>query len=107
LLVNKNLPGALELAELAVKLTPKNSNNLDTYAWALYKNEKYIEAKKAIKKSMKYGGKKNDVVLEHYGDILYKLNNVSRANKFWLRAQKYGPGSSLLKTKISQRKLIE
>jgi len=107
LLVNKNLPGALELAELAVKLTPKNSNNLDTYAWALYKNEKYIEAKKAIKKSMKYGGKKNDVVLEHYGDILYKLNNVSRANKFWLRAQKYGPGSALLKIKITLRKLIE
>jgi tetratricopeptide (TPR) repeat protein len=107
LLVNKNLLGALELAELAVKLTPKNSNNLDTYAWALYKNQKYDEAKKAIKKSMKYGGKKNDVVLEHYGDILYKLDNVSRANKFWIKALKYGPGSTLLKTKIKEKKLIE
>jgi len=107
LLVNKNLLGALELAELAVKLTPKNSNNLDTYAWALYKNQKYEEAKKAIKKAIKYDGKKNDVVLEHYGDILYKLDNVSRANKFWIKALKYGPGSTLLKTKIKEKKLIE
>ena len=56
---------------------------------------------------MKYGGKKNDVVLEHYGDILYKLDNVSRANKFWIKALKYGSGSTLLKTKIKEKKLIE
>ena len=55
---------------------------------------------------MKYGGKKNDIVLEHYGDILYKLGNVSRANKFWIKALKYGPGSTLLKTKIKEKKLI-
>jgi tetratricopeptide (TPR) repeat protein len=107
LLENKNLLGALELAELAVKITPKNSNNLDTYAWALYKNQKYDEAKAAIKKAMKYGGKKNDVVLEHYGDILYKLDNISRANKFWIKALKHGPGSTLLKNKIKEKKLIE
>jgi len=104
---NKELQGALELAELAVKLTPKNSNNLDTYAWALYKNGKYIEAKNEIKKAIKYGGKKSDVVLEHYGDILYKLGNTSRAYKFWVRAKKYGPGSTFLKEKISKKKLIE
>ena len=107
LLVNKNLPGALELAELAIKLTPKNSNNLDTYAWALYKNGKYIEAQKAIKKAIRFGGKKNDVVLEHYGDIIYKLGNTSRAYKVWIKAQKNGPGSVFLKDKISKRKLIE
>ena len=105
--MNKELPGALELAELAVKLTPKNSNNLDTYAWALYKNEKYIEAKKAINKARRYGGNKNDVVLEHNGDILYKLGNKSGAFKLWKKAEKYGAGSKYLKQKIKEKTLIE
>jgi tetratricopeptide (TPR) repeat protein len=107
LLANKELTAALELAELSVKLAPKNSNNLDTYAWALYKNEKYIEAKKAIKRAMRFGGKKNDVVLEHYGDILYKLGNKKGAYKLWIKAEKYGPDSAFLKEKIKGKKLIE
>lgn len=107
LLKNKDLPAALELAELAVKILPKNSNNLDTYAWALYKNGKYIEAKKTIKKARRYGGDKNDVILEHYGDILYKLGNEFKAYKLWIQAEKYGAGSSFLKEKIKEKKLIE
>ena len=107
LLENKQLLAALELSELAVKLTPKNSNNLDTYAFALYKNQKYEEARKAIRKAIRYGGKKNDVVLEHFGDILYKLGDTTGAFRSWVKARKYGPGSEFLKEKIKEEKLIE
>jgi tetratricopeptide (TPR) repeat protein len=104
---NKDLPGALELAEQAVLLAPNNSNNLDTYAWALYKTNKLLEAKKEIKKAIKKGGKKNDTILEHYGDILSKMGEQEKALRYWKKASKFGTGSELLKQKIEQNKLIE
>jgi len=104
---NKDLQGALELAEQAVTLDPNNSNDLDTYAWALYKNNKLPEAKKIIEKAIKKGGKKSDTVLEHYGDILYKLGETEKALKYWKKASTFGTGSELLKQKIEHNKLIE
>ena len=46
-------------------------------------------------------------VMEHYGDILYKLGNFEEALEYWLKAKAKGPGSLQLDKKITEKKLVE
>lgn len=51
--------------------------------------------------------KKNAVILEHYGDVLYKLNDTENALLYWNKAKQAGKGSEFLETKIIEKKMIE
>ena len=50
---------------------------------------------------------KSAVVVEHYGDILYKLGEVTLAVEQWKRAKELGDGSKELSKKITEGKLYE
>ncbi|MBC35829.1 MAG: hypothetical protein CL663_07315 [Bacteroidetes bacterium] len=102
---NKDLDKALEMANKAVELDPYNASNLDTKAWVLFKQEKYVEAKEWIEKAIKLDESDNAELLEHYGDILYKLNEIDEAVKMWERAKATGEGSDELDEKIKARKI--
>jgi len=102
-----NLDKAAEMAKKAVDLDPYNHNNLDTYAWVLYKQEKYKEALKWIENAINNGGDSSGVVLEHYGDILYKNGKTEEALKYWKLAKKQKDYSKLLDKKIADGKLYE
>ena len=102
---NKDLDKALEMANKAVELDPYNASNLDTKAWVLFKQEKYVEAKEWIEKAIKLDESDNAELLEHYGDILCKLNEIDEAVKMWERAKATGEGSDELDEKIKARKI--
>jgi tetratricopeptide (TPR) repeat protein len=104
---NQKLEQARKMGAKVVKLKPLNSNYLDTYAWVLYRLQEYEEAEKIIEKSLRYEGKDNPVIVEHYGDILWKLNKKEDAVKQWERADSLGKASSFLKKKISEKQLFE
>ena len=95
------------LAKKAVDLDPYNQNNLDTYAWVLYKQKKYNQALKWEQKALDNGGKTNGVVVEHYGDILYRLGKHKEAMVQWKKAAGMKDHSKLLKKKIKTGKLYE
>ena len=101
------LEKAEKMARTAVDKDPYNSNNLDTYAWVLYKLGKYDQALDWIKKAYNNGGDTSGVVLEHYGDILYKLGQKDKALEYWLSAQKTKDHSDLLDKKIKDKTLYE
>lgn len=103
----EKLDRAAEMAKLANELVPNNSSLLDTYAWVLYQQEKYKEAKQWIEKALKNGGDKSEVILEHYGDVLYQLGDVNSALENWKKAKQLGTGSELLDRKIDEGKLYE
>ena len=88
-------------------LKPNNSSYQDTYAWVFYKLGRYEEAKKWIIKAIDNGGSKNDIILEHYGDILYKLGEKENAYQYWQKAKLMGDGSEFLQKKIGDKKLYE
>ncbi len=94
----------LELAEKLSKITinaePDNSTYLDTYAWILYKLERYQDALFYIKKAYEYGGYQNAVIVDHYGDILLKTQNPKEAIKMWELSKKLGNTDSELTKKI-------
>ena len=46
-------------------------------------------------------------VMEHYGDILYKLGDTGQAFEYWQKAKAKGPGSVVLDKKIAEKKLDE
>jgi tetratricopeptide (TPR) repeat protein len=106
-LETKNLDKAATMAKQAVDLDPYNSNNLDTYAWVLYKQGKYSEAIIWIEKAYDNKGDKSGVVLEHYGDILFRLDRKDEAFDFWKAAYEKPEHSELLQKKITDKNLYE
>ncbi len=103
----KNLDKAASMAKRSVELDPYNSNNLDTYAWVLYQQGNYEEALVWIEKAYNNKGSESGVVLEHYGDILFKLGKEQKALEFWKRAAEKPEHTDLLKKKIKDKKLYE
>ncbi len=103
----EKLDRAEELSALCNELEPDQSNYEDTYAWILYKQGKFIQAKEWLLKAIKHGGSTNSVILEHLGDVYAQLKDLDKALDFWLKARKEGEGTALLEKKITDKKLYE
>ena len=67
----------------------------------------YIGAKEWLEKAMTNGGESMPTLLEHYGDILFKLNDKEQALLYWQKAQEKGSSSELLYKKITNKQLFE
>jgi tetratricopeptide (TPR) repeat protein len=102
-----SLPKAEKMSLICNTLEPNNSSFQDTYAWILYKEGKFEEAKTWMEKAIKNGGEKSAVILEHYGDILFKMNDKEKALEYWSNAKLLGQGSEFLDKKITDKKLYE
>jgi len=99
------LEKAAEMAKTANDLFPNNASFNDTYGWILYQQGNFVEAEKWIKKSLSNGGETSGTVLEHYGDVLYKLNSQdSKALEYWNKAKFAGDYSDSLDKKIKEGK---
>ena len=98
---------AKKMSKLCNELEKNNPTYEDTYAWILYQKGETENAYKWIKKAIENGGGESAVIVEHYGDILYKMGRKEDALKKWIEAEKIGDGSDLLKQKILHKKLYE
>lgn len=83
----KNLDKAEEMSYRTVKAEPENATYLDTYAWILFEKERYTEARIYIEQAIKNGGDSSSVIVEHCGDIYYKLGEKEKALDFWKKAE--------------------
>jgi tetratricopeptide (TPR) repeat protein len=101
----------LEKAEImssrVIEANPENPTYLDTYAWVLFKRKDYKLAKYQIEMAIKNGGNLNDVIVEHYGDILFMLNEVEGAISNWIKSKELGNQSKILQQKIDEKRFIE
>jgi tetratricopeptide (TPR) repeat protein len=104
---NENLEKAELLSGKAVRANPENSTYLDTYAWVLFMRKDYNLAKFYMETAIKNGGEKNGVIVEHYGDILFMLNQKDKALEQWKKAVEIGDGSELLGEKIKQQRYLD
>lgn len=104
---NEDLDKAEKMAQKAVNTEPGNSSYLDTYAWVLFRLGRFTEAESYLKKALDAGGDFNAVILEHYGDVQYKLNNKNSALDYWQKAKKAGKASDLIDNKIADGKYYE
>ncbi|OCX50735.1 hypothetical protein BEL04_18530 [Mucilaginibacter sp. PPCGB 2223] len=103
----EQLDKAAQMAKHANDLQPGSSSFQDTYAWILFKQKKYTEAKQWIEKAIAGDKGKDATLIEHYGDILFYLNDVDGAVQNWKKAKQLGAQSPALDRKINEKKYIE
>ncbi|WP_316798766.1 tetratricopeptide repeat protein [Pedobacter frigidisoli] len=103
-LKNDDLAKAAKYAETAANAMPDNSSVTDTYAFILFKQQKYDLAKTWIEKALQNNSAKNGVYLEHYGDILYMKGEKDAAVEQWIKAKTAGNASEVLNKKINEKK---
>jgi tetratricopeptide (TPR) repeat protein len=68
-------------------------HTLDAYAWALYKNGRYPEAKKRMNTILKVGTREASI-FRHAGEIELKLGNTTRAEGYFRAATELTSGES-------------
>lgn len=103
---DEQLEKAGEMAKRATELDPENTANQDTYGWVLFKLGYFLEAEKWIKKAIDNGEQKNAVILEHYGDVLWHLDQKEDALHYWIKASEMENPGKLLQQKIDSKTYI-
>jgi len=104
---NDDLNKAAKYAETAANAMPGNSSITDTYAFILFKQQKYDLAKTWIEKALQNNSSKNGVYLERYGDILYMKGEKDAALIQWQKAKEAGNSSEVLNKKINEKKYFK
>ena len=103
----QNLEKAEKMSRRSLDISPNSVNNLDTYGWVLFQEKKYEEAKRYLEKAFDKGGFNRPAIVEHYGDVLFFLNETDKAVENWKKARELGANSDLLNKKIADKKFYE
>ncbi len=104
---NERLEKAAQMAKHANELQPGTASFEDTYAWILFKQKNYQEAKLWMEKALQHDKGHSATQAEHYGDILFKLGNIDGAVQSWKKARDYGAKSAILERKINEKTYLE
>jgi tetratricopeptide (TPR) repeat protein len=107
----EELDKAERMAAAVIKMQPDNPTYLDTYAWIFFQKGNYSLAKFYIESAISKSTQLSGEILEHYGDILYKIGNIEHAVAEWKKAlplkETEGDDTELLKKKIADRMYYE
>ncbi len=103
----EKLDKAEEMALKANELAPNIPSFLDTYGWVLFVRGKYMDAEVWLQKALDNGGDSSGTILEHYGDVMYKLNRLTDALDYWNRAKNAGDASDMIDKKIEEKSYFE
>jgi tetratricopeptide (TPR) repeat protein len=103
----RNLDRAKTMSYATIMSEPDNPTFLDTYAWILFELKSYSESLIYIKKAVELDRTRSDVIIEHYGDILYFNGDVEGALEQWKRVKTLGKGGEKIDEKIASKKYVE
>lgn len=105
---NKDLPKAEQMSYKTIKAEPKNATYLDTYAWILFMEERYPEAKIYIDqaKTNLDSLSSSGTIFEHLGDIYYMNGLQKDAVEFWKQAVDKDTTLDIAKWKLTHKQYI-
>ncbi len=106
-LLKKDLTKAERMSALCIKLDPENATYLDTYAWIFFIQGNYSLAKIYIEQAVSKDQSKSPEIIDHYGDILFKLGEKEQALEQWKKAKELGKTSNTLDKKIAEKAYFE
>ncbi len=105
------LEEAEQMSYRTIKAEPKNATYLDTYAWILFMQKRYNEARIYIDQTLQCDTDTSAVLLEHAGDIYYHIGETDKAVDYWQRAADRATGdnppSQVLIRKIKLKKYLK
>lgn len=102
----EKLEKAAQMSLKTLEKEPENPAYLDTYGWILFLQHDFQNAKKYLDKALINKGWDAEI-LEHYGDLLFKLGDTENAMIYWKRAREKGAQSPLLERKITDKQYYE
>ena len=82
----QQLDKAEQMSYRTIKAEPKNATYLDTYAWILFMQKRYSEARIYIDQTLQCDSDSSAVLLEHAGDIYYHVGESEKAVALWQQA---------------------
>ena len=111
----QQLDKAEQMSYRTIKAEPKNATYLDTYAWILFMQKRYSEARIYIDQTLQNDSDSSAVLLEHAGDIYYHAGDTEKAVALWtLSLEKAtddseikGPRKQVLIRKIKLKKYLK
>ena len=99
---NVNIDQSFEMLKEAYKNTTNNPYITDSLGWAYYLVGDFINAEKYINQALQL--KPDDpVIMDHYADILWKLDRKLQAKYFWENVLKTDVESEINKDEIKQK----
>ena len=101
------LDEAEQMSYKTIKAEPKNATYLDTYAWILFVQQRYEEARIYIDQAIENDSTGNSVVTEHAGDIHFMTGDTEGALELWQKALADDPSNKILARKIKRKKYIK
>jgi tetratricopeptide (TPR) repeat protein len=102
----EKLDKAEKLSKRSNDLVRENASYIDTYGWILFQQAKYAESEEWLVRAVKLAPKR-PLILEHYGDVMFKLGKPEEALQYWKKSNEAGGNSDALLKKISTKKLGE
>jgi len=100
------LERAEEMSRRSNLLQHNEASYQDTYAWIRYQQGEYADALTWIDKAIANGGDRSGTIVEHRGDILFRLGRKDEAMAAWKKAKELGDHSDALDVKIQTGKLV-
>jgi tetratricopeptide (TPR) repeat protein len=100
---NEQLEKAEKMSAKSNQIEKDNASFQDTYAWILFKQAKFSEAKVWMEKAMK-NNENSAVQYDHFGDILLQLGEKENAIIQWKKALNLSPNLLDIQTKINHNK---
>ena len=101
------LDEAEQMSYKTIKAQPKNATYLDTYAWILFMQQRYAEARIYIDQALQNDSTAGAVVTEHAGDIYAMAGDIEGAVSLWQQALAQDPRNKILARKIKRKKYIK
>ncbi len=106
-LSGERLDEAEQMSHQTVKAEPKNPTYLDTYAWILFRQQRYAEARIYIDQALQNDSLPSSVVIEHAGDIYFHCGLTDEALDFWQQALQKDAQNKILARKVKRKKYIK
>ncbi len=103
----ERLGTAEKLSAKVIQSNPENATYLDTYAWVFFKKKDYQLARFYMEIALSKASEESAVLIEHYGDILFYINDKENAIIQWKKSLEKGNPSKILKRKIAEKRYIE
>ena len=112
---DEQLERAEQMSHKTIKAEPKNATYLDTYAWILFMQKRYAEARIYIDQALQNVDTvvvdgdtvSNAAIYEHAGDIYWHCESPEKALAFWEDALKGDVENKVLIRKIKLKKYIK
>jgi tetratricopeptide (TPR) repeat protein len=103
LALNKlNLERATKLIDEVLLQNDKASHYLDTKGFILFQQGKFTDALIFFKRALEFDAA-DKIIVEHMGDVQFKLGDSSKALEYWEMARILGSTNKVLEKKIKEK----